>query len=360
MVSAAPPPLPRWAVAGVAALAALNLLGALGGALARVGALPATGFGPTGTAAVSLHGAVMMIGFFATLVALERAVALHRGLWVPVVLGLGGLAAWGPMWLGLALLLWVAGAGGLLGLYLLAGRSRAWSLPLVVEALAAALLLAGVLAFGRGAPDAARLGWTAFLVLTIAAERRELTRLLRLPAAARAGFVALVAALALAVVLAWAGALQPALGLWWLALLLLAVWLLAFDLAPRQRHVPGWPGHTAWCLTVGYAWLALAGALGLMGQAVAWHVVWLGFVFAMVFGHAPIMLPALAGLRPRPTRAALAALALMGASLAWRVAAAVWGDGAVPRGAALGHALAVGLFAAVMLHAVRAAQNEIQ
>ena len=53
---------------------------------------------------------------------------------------------------------------------------------------------------------------------------------------------------------------------------------------------------------VGYVWLALAAVLGLLGQTVAWHTLWLGFVMAMVFGHAPIMLPALAGWRPEPTR----------------------------------------------------------
>ncbi len=86
----------------------------------------------------------------------------------------------------------------------------------------------------------------------------------------------------------------------------------------------------------------------------AWHALWLGFVFAMVFGHAPIMMPALVGWRPRPTRWALAPLALMGASLAWRLAAGVMsGDAEVPPAAALGHVLALGAFGAVMAVAVR-------
>ena len=88
----APAPLPRWALAAVVLLALLNLLAALGGGLVRLGTLPAGAVGPTGPQAVATHGALLMAGFFGTLIALERAVALHRGLWVPALAGLGDQA----------------------------------------------------------------------------------------------------------------------------------------------------------------------------------------------------------------------------------------------------------------------------
>jgi hypothetical protein len=163
--------------------------------------------------------------------------------------------------------------------------------------------------------------------------------------------------------LVWAGAavavLLALLGLgladtvWWVSMALLAVWLLRFDVATRQWRARGWAGHTAICLLVGYGWLALAAALGLAGQAVAWHALWLGFVLAMVFGHAPIMLPALAGWRPAPTRWALLPLGVLGASVLLRVLASI---GGWPAGLALagaGHALALVLFGVVMVRAVR-------
>lgn len=54
------------------------------------------------------------------------------------------------------------------------------------------------------------------------------------------------------------------------------------------------------CLLSGYAWLALAGGImlaeglapGSLAYDAALHALMLGFVFSMVFGHAPIIFPA--------------------------------------------------------------------
>ncbi|MFC7434157.1 hypothetical protein ACFQNJ_06490 [Hydrogenophaga bisanensis] len=347
-----PPALPRPALAVVALMAILNLLGAVGGALARLGALPTAALGPTGPDALMAHGALLMAGFFGTLIALERAVALHRGLWVPALAGLGGLSGWLLGAWPVASALWVASAAGLLGLYGWAGWRRAMSLPLAVEASGALALLAANAGFWLGQADLSRLGWSAFLVLTIAGERRELTRMVRLPPGAGAVFVVVWAGVALSVALAtWASTL--AFGLWWVSMAALALWLLRFDVALRQWQAKGWAGHTAICLSVGYVWLALGAALGLAGQIVAWHLVWLGFVMAMVFGHAPIMMPALAGWRPVHTRWALAPLAVLGLSLVLRVVGTLTADGALMALAGTGHALAFVFFGAVMIRAVR-------
>lgn len=349
---AEPPPLPRWAVGLAVLMAITNLLGAVGGGLVRLGSLPAQGFGPTGAHAITAHGAVMMAGFFGALIALERVVALRRGLWVPVLAALGGWLAWGVGQWTAAGVLWVASAAGLVWLYAWAGSNRAMSLPLAVEASGALALLVANAAFAMGQMDAARIGWSAFLVLTIAGERRELTRLVKLPGWASKAFLLVWAgAVAAALLALW----QPGVAtvLWWTTMALLAAWLLRWDVATRQWRAKGWAGHTAICLVVGYVWLATGSVLGLMGQTVAWHALWLGFVMAMVFGHAPIMLPALAGWRPEPTRWALLPLAVLGVSLALRVVASVtgWADGLAAAGA--GHALAFVLFGAVMVRAVR-------
>lgn len=350
--AAEPPPLPRWAVALAALMAITNLLGAVGGGLVRLGVLPAEAFGPTGAQAVGGHGAVMMAGFFGALIALERVVALRRGLWVPVLAALGGWLGWGAGLWSAAGVLWVSSAVGLVWLYVWAGTHRALSLPLAVEASGALALVVGNAAFAAGQIDAARIGWSAFLVLTIAGERRELTRLVKLPGWAAQAFLLVWAGEVAAVLgaLLWPGLAQS---LWWITMVLLAAWLLRWDVATRQWRAKGWAGHTAICLLVGYVWLAVACVLGLAGLAVAWHALWLGFVMAMVFGHAPIMLPALAGWRPEPTRWALLPLGVLGASLALRVGASAsdWSTGLAAAGA--GHALAFVLFGAVMVRAVR-------
>lgn len=297
-------------------LALLNLLLALAGGLQRLGGLP-VGQSFIAQQALQHHGLLMLGGFFATLISLERAAALGRGFAVPLACGLAGvvLVAGLP---GVALGLWAAAALGLLALYLWAGHSRAWSLPLLIEASAALPLLMAVAGQAQGSDFALRWNGSLFLLLTIAGERRELCRLLPLGPLARHGFLLL-----------WAGLLasgglslwQPALAarLAWPLLLGLALWLLVFDIARRQWHAKAWAGHTARCLLLGYAWAAAAALAGLLGlPLLAWHWLWLGFVMAMVFGHAPIMLPALLRLQPRYSPWALAPLGLMALSLLLR------------------------------------------
>lgn len=351
---------PRTLVLGIALLCVLNLLGALGGGLVRLGTLPPSSAGPTGLWALQHHGAVMMAGFFGALIALERVVALQRGGWVSASAALGGLLHWtlGPTPIApLALItqtLWIASALGLIYLYTWAARHRSGSLPLAVEGAGAVALLYGNVAYALEAPLAARLGWSAFLVLTIAGERRELMRLVRLPHWAARAFIGGLGMVAVALALAALGHGEAAQTVFWSAMGLLALWLLGFDVARRQWRAAGWAAHTARCLLVGYTWLLAAAVLALVHDAGAWHALWLGFVMCMVFGHAPIMLPALAGWRPRPTTWALLPLALLSASLALRLTApySAKHSASLFALAGAGHAVSLLLFGAVMAHAV--------
>lgn len=349
--------MPRIWIVVCASLALVNLLGALAGGLQRLGSLPPplAQAGPLAQAQL-LHGALMMAGFFGSLISLERVVALRRGIWVPLASGAAGLLAL-LGWPGWAAGLWILAAAGLIYLYLWATKHRALSLPLAVEASAALALLWAAVAFAQAAAHPARWAWSLFLVLTIVGERRELMRLRPLPPWAGRAFLLAWAMLAgVALLMGPAPHLAAVLG--WAVLGLLALWLLYFDLARLQWRMPGWAGHTAICLLLGYVWLLAAALAGLAGQGqaggIAWHLLWLGFVFAMVFGHAPIMLPALAGLRPRPSRWALAPLALMGASLLLRSAAVLGGRPSWLALAGLGHGLALLWFALTMARLSRA------
>lgn len=348
------------AVALCALLAALNLLAGASGGLARLGL-------PVPEPALVLHGAVMACGFFGTLIALERAVALRRlaGLIAPLAAGVGGLLAWLAHAPSAAQGAWGLAAGALVALYVTAGMTRAWSLPLAVELAAALCWAGGTLAWiGGGLADAVP-GWMAFLVLTIAAERRELTQMVRLPAFARRMFLVIVA-LALAAVALGLGQIAglaatgrwPA-ALWWASCAALALWLLRWDIAPRKWRSPGWLGHTAQCLSVGYGWLLAGGLLGLAGlrwpggaAQLALHAVLLGFVFAMVFGHAPIILPALARVRPVYSAWARWPIWILSASLVLRGAALASGSAAMMAAAGAGHALAIAWFAAAMISGI--------
>jgi hypothetical protein len=113
-----------------------------------------------------------------------------------------------------------------------------------------------------------------------------------------------------------------------LGLFLIAVWLLRFDLARRTLRSPGVHRYTALCLLLGFAWLAVGGGFaalwgvdlqGLRYDALI-HTILLGFVFGMIFGHAPIIAPMLLGRRIAFDRLFYAPLVLLQVSLGLRIA----------------------------------------
>jgi len=318
---------PRWRLP-LLALGFVSLVFGVAGGLARLSPSLAVASG-----AISLHGALMVSAFLGTVISLDRAAALDVA-WAyaaPLAAGLGGVAiVAGSPDAGLALLVGAAllfAAGGI------AVFRRQPSLE-------TALLLAGALAWVLG-NTLARFGaaaapwWIAFFVLTIGGERLELSRYLKRPRWAGP-------ALGVLGVLLLAAPLEPrALGA---VLLAVAAWLFAFDLARITIRQRGLPRYVAACLLSGYFWLAVGGARMLLVGVddAALHAVFLGFVVSMVFGHAPVILPAVLHVR-LPYRPVLyAPLALLHASLALRVLGAT-------QAGAWGNAAAIVLFIATAL-----------
>ena len=193
--------------------------------------------------------------------------------------------------------------------------------------------------------------WFAFLILTIAAERLEMTRLTRRHPAALPRFVAIVGALLLGAT--GSGVLFGA------GLVALSLWLFTVDIARHTVRSTGLPRYMAACLLSGYAWLAIGGIawaawqLGQPTRDAALHALGLGFVFSMVMGHAPVILPALARAKLRFGPWFYLPLAALHATLAWRLGAG-WADAAARVQGALGNALAVALFALTVLGSIAA------
>ena len=279
------------------ALAALSLIAGLWGGLLRVGvALPI----PTG-AVIADHGALMVCGFLGTLIAVERAVGLGRR-WAyaaPVLTGAGSvsLLVGAPFWL--ASLAVVLGSGIFLAASLgVMARQRA--IFTLTPALGALAWVVGNLQWCLGLPIFQLvLWWAAFLLWTIAGERLELSRVRRPPRSARLGFCSVAALLGVGlVVLHWNAGLGSQLS--GAGLLAFALWLARYDLARRSVRQRGLPRFIAICLLSGFLWLGLSGALlihfgplapGLPYDAIL-HAFFLGFVLSMIFGHAPIIFPA--------------------------------------------------------------------
>jgi hypothetical protein len=169
-------------------------------------------------------------------------------------------------------------------------------------------------------------GWAGFLVLTIAAERLELARLLRLSGSTRAIFLGAIGLLltgcALTVVEFDIGMRLAGAGM-----IALALWLLRHDIARRTVRKTGLTRFIAVCLLSGYVWLGIGGGLALVYGGVAagprydaiLHAIFLGFVFAMIFGHAPIIFPAVLDLSFSFQSAFYAHLGLLHFSLLLRI-----------------------------------------
>jgi hypothetical protein len=318
------------------ALAVLALVTGLYGGLERLDWTSAQG------TLAEFHGALLVSGLFGTLVGLERAVALGRG-WTyaaPIFSALGTLLllAGAPIPFG-------AGAYALSASVLAAG-----SLLIAIQqpAVFTGTLLFGALAWlagnllwslGWAIPDVAG-WWLSFLVLTIAAERLELSRLL----APRRGSE-MIFLFAMGVLLAGAqNGLMTGNGavLFGLGLLLMAGWLLRHDIARLNVRRTAQSRFMATCMLAGYGWLAAAGAAliasspetSVFGYDVALHAILIGFVISMVFGHALIILPAVARLRIRYSSALYGPLALLHGSAALRVGAGLagWDFGRLPSG----------------------------
>lgn len=252
------------------------------------------------------HGPLMVSGFLGTLISLERAVALERR-WAylaPALTGLGGvmlvLHRETPM--GLALI--TLGSLGLVAIFghVLRRQMASFTIVMALGALAwflGNLFWLGKAAFNWGLPMHQIMPWwIGFLLLTIAGERLELSRVARLPAYTRTLF-AILTGLLLASLILSAITYDPGARLLGLSLLALALWLLRYDLARWTIRQTGLTRFMAVCLLSGYFWLGVSGALMLWygGLAAgprydaALHAFFLGFVFAMIFGHAPIIFP---------------------------------------------------------------------
>lgn len=304
------------------------------------------------------HGALMISAFFGTVISLERAVAIGRR-WAylaPATAGLGGIALLAGMPLPLAQGLAIAAA-----VFMLAASAqilRRLTAPFtIVLAIGAGCWLIGNLVWLTAGEIALAIPWwLSFLVLTIAGERLELSRFLPTPAAAKRVFLGIVAAVVLGDMLSLR-ATPAGLVLFAAGLLALALWLLRFDIARRNAGLSGLPRFVAICLLSGYAWLAFAGVLGIAGafgaghpyRDSALHAVALGFVFSMVFGHAPIIFPAITRLRIQYHPVFYLPLLALHGSLALRLAGNLGGLFELRRAGGMVNAATLALFIVILV-----------
>jgi len=279
-------------------LAVLGLLVGLHGGLVRLGwpwGLPQRNW-------MIDHGPLMVLVFMASVIGVERAVASRRtwSFLAPATLGIGGILIMVGAPAQQAAVLTTLGAA-LYCLVVVGVYQSQKALYTVMMLLAAVALFigSGLWLAGVAIPHLVE-WWTAYLILTIAGERLALGRLFGFSRLVKTWF-----SLASGLIL-----LGPAINLWqptWgiplggLGMIMLAVWLFRYDVARRFWSQPQYAGFSARALLAGYFWLLIAGALRIwLGPQAAGnyydaqlHAVFLGMTFSMIFGHGPLIFPAL-------------------------------------------------------------------
>jgi hypothetical protein len=288
-------------------LGGIALLAGLNGALLLLGVWAPV----SSTRLPEVHGPLMVFGFVGTVVVLERAVAVRRG-WAylsPGLLGGGGIALISPLPVIVGQVALVAGSAVLLVIYAEIWRKQA-AVSTGVQVLGA---LAGLMATifwlrGIGIPQLAPL-LILYLVLTIAGERLELSRISpTVDQRAESWMLGIGLTLCFGAVVALVAPVAgyPLLGI---SMVALVVWLFRHDVATRLVRSTGLPRYMACCLLAGYGWLVVVGGIWLLQGAVysgpaydaMMHAVFLGFVVSMIMAHAPTILPAVLR-RPLPYR----------------------------------------------------------
>ncbi|HEX5475324.1 MAG TPA: hypothetical protein VFX12_11735 [Vicinamibacterales bacterium] len=275
-----------------------------------------------------VHGPLMVGGFLGTLICLERAVGLGRR-WAyaaPVLTAAGAICLLADTPVRPAAALITLGSLGLIAIFLVVCR-RQPTLFSATLALGAAAWFVGNARWCHGASIYRAVPWwMAFLVLTIAGERLELNRVLRPARGVRAVFVAAIGVTLAGSAITFATA---PFGIRVLGggLVLLAAWLLRYDIARRTVRARALTRYMGAALLAGYVWLAIGGALmlatgtlvpGTLYDATL-HAVFLGFVMSMIFAHAPVIFPAVLGVHIAYRPSFYSHLAVLHASLVVRV-----------------------------------------
>ena len=304
------------------------------------------------------HGPLMISGFLGTLINLERAVALGKpwGYFGAAFNGVGALMLAFNIGGNAAPTLITLGSLWMVAMFTTILR-RHLTTYTVVMTLGALTWLVGNVLWLMGWPVARFVfWWVGFLVMTIAGERLELGKLMRLSSNVKRLY-------GLAVGLFFSGLLvslwNQVLGvqLAGVGMLALAAWLLRYDIARKTVRQTGLPRFVAVCLLGGYVWLGFSGVMaisytgataGLQYDAML-HSALLGFVMAMIFGHAPIIFPSILNTEVKFKPILYLPLGLLHATLLVRVLADFAGEVGVRQWAGMLNAITILMFFALFV-----------
>ncbi len=247
------------------------------------------------TAMAPYHGALMIGSFLGTLIILERAITLKSN-WVMLapLINVLSLPLFLSGYIDAALFCLIAGGSGMTLIFIIISyrHPNLYNYLLLSGALC---YLAGniVLNETRLFPEAYP-WWMAFFFLTIIGERVELSRFLNISKHKQYLLTGFLGLFVIGILFPFHG---PGRYILAISLAASAIWLLKYDMALKSVKSTGQFRFTGSLLLIGYMWLLITAVMAFFVSSSLWtydaflHSFFLGFVFAMIFAHAPIILP---------------------------------------------------------------------
>jgi len=250
-------------------------------------------------AIAAYHGPIMVSGFLGTLISLERAKGLGRN-WAyiaPLLTGAGAVVIITGISPPGGRILITAGSLGFFVILLFIINLQT-SLFTIIMASGSLLWITGNILWilDSTVPRIIAL-WYSFLVIVIAAERLELSRVINNSSRTRLTFTFIIAVIILGSFVTLADA-KTGIRINGAAMLALTGWLILNDVSRHTVRSNRLTRFIAVSLLSGYLWLGIGSAIaiitapgsGMMYDAML-HSLFLGFVFSMVIAHAPLIFP---------------------------------------------------------------------
>ncbi len=251
------------------------------------------------------HGAIMVGGFFTTLIALEKIIPLKRNflLIIPLISALSLIiVVEGYYFIGQYFLL--AGSLGLLAIqsvyFYRAPRDRS-ALLMVIGA--DCLVAGNILLMQKQFYPSSFPWWMGFLLFTVIGERLELSRFLPVSDQAKNLLFVFLALFLIGLIIPFHGIGKYISGL---ALICISVWMLRNDVIRIGLRNTGLVKYSSVALLLAHVSLLLEGVFlfalpdALFAYDISVHTFFIGFGFTMVFAHGPIILPAVLGINSKP------------------------------------------------------------
>ena len=250
------------------------------------------------------HGALMTGSFLGTLIVLERIVALKKK-WLYVIPVISGMSLvffiLGEQAIAMSLL--TIGSLGLIYIYIdLINRFGEYYFYVMMIGAIGWAVGNIIMIISPFYPQAAP-WWIVFILLTVFGERLELSKFLPQTKSKKITMIIAISFFLVGVIFPYHSIGKIITGT---GLILLATWLWNYDIARKSVKAQGMHRYTGSLLLAGYFWLFVCGLLMIIDVNSLYiydamlHAFFLGFTFSMIFAHAPIIFPGVAGLTIRP------------------------------------------------------------